>query len=275
MKKLFILVVLLLSTFVFANDIKFGIYTSDKPSDMYKKFKSVIKYLEKDLKSNGIDAKIKLKIYSTYDAAIDGLANGEYDFARFGPASYILAKEKNKNIKLLVMEINKGKKVFNGVFFTHKDSKIKNLEDLKNKSFAFGSDKSTIGRYLSQSELLKHGISSNELKSFKYLGRHDKVALSVLNQDFDAGVVKEKTFNKYKNKYPNKPLSIIKVFDNVTKPWVVKEGMSNKLYSALKSSMLNLKDKKVLKVFKGDGFVETSDKEYNFVREGMNLSKRF
>lgn len=275
MKKLFMLALLFLSTLGFSNEIKFGIYTSDKPSDMYKKFKSVINYLEKDLKSNGIEAKIKLKIYPTYDAAIDGLAKGEYDFARFGPASYILAKEKNKNIKLLVMEINKGKKVFNGVFFTHKDSNIKNLADLKGKAFAFGSDKSTIGRFLSQAELLKNGISSKELKSFKYLGRHDKVALAVLNQDFDAGVVKEKTFNKYKNKYPHKPLAMIKVFDNVTKPWVVKEGMSDKLYNVLKFSMINLKDKKVLKVFKGDGFVEANDKEYNFVREGMNLSKRF
>jgi len=268
-------IIFFLGTLIFANEIKFGIYTSDKPSDMYKKFKSVINYLEKDLKHNGIDTKIKLKIYSTYDAAIDGLAKGEYDFARFGPASYILAKEKNNNIKLLVMEINKGKKIFNGVFITHKDSKIKNLEDLQNKTFAFGSNKSTIGRFLSQAELLKHGISSKELKSFNYLGRHDKVALAVLNQDFDAGVVKEKTFKKYKNKYKDKQLRMVKVFDNVTKPWVVKEGISDELYTALKSSMLKLKDKKVLKVFKGDGFVESSDKEYNFVREGMNLSKRF
>lgn len=275
MKKLLIVLSLFLTTLFGVENIKFGIYTSDKPSDMYKKFKSVINYLEKDLKTKGIEAKISLKIYPTYDAAIEGLAKGEYDFARFGPASYILAKKMNENIKLLVMEINKGKKVFNGVFITHNNSGIKKLTDLEGKTFAFGSDKSTIGRYLSQSDLLKHGIGSSELKSFKYLGRHDKVALAVLNKDFDAGVVKEKTYKKYKNKYENKSLLIIKTFENVTKPWVVKENMPENIYLALKSSMLELEDKKVLKVFKGDGFVETSDKEYNFVREGMNLSKRF
>lgn len=275
MKKLLLIFALLYTTLFATENIKFGIYTSDKPSDMYKKFKSVIKYLEKDLKTKGIDAKISLKIYPTYDAAIDGLANGEYDFARFGPASYILAKQKNENIKLLVMEINKGKKIFNGVFITHDKSGITKLEELKNKNFAFGNNKSTIGRYLSQSALLKHGISSEELKSFKYLGRHDKVALAVLNKDFDAGVVKEKTYKKYKNKYSDKSLVMIKTFDNVTKPWVVKENMPKNIYDALKASMLALKDKKVLKVFKGDGFVETNDNEYNFVREGMNLAKRF
>lgn len=275
MKKLLLIFTLFLSTLFASENIKFGIYTSDKPSDMYKKFKTVINYLEKDLKDKGIDSKISLKIYPTYDAAIDGLAKGEYDFARFGPASYIIAKQKNENIKLLVMEINKGKKIFNGVFITHDKSGITKLEQLEGKTFAFGNSKSTIGRYLSQSELLKHGIGSEELKSYKYLGRHDKVALAVLNEDFDAGVVKEKTFKKYKNKYANKSLKMLKTFDNVTKPWVVKENMSENVYEALKASMLGLKDKKVLKVFKGDGFVETNDQEYNFVREGMNLSKRF
>ncbi len=271
MKKLLGAVLLLVGISVNAADIKFGIYTSDKPSAMYKKFKPVIKYLEKELKKNGLEHKIGLKIYPSYEKAINGLAKGEFHFARFGPASYILAKEKNKNIKLLAMEINKGKKRFKGVFIVKNDSNIATLGDLKGKNFAFGSSKSTIGRYLSQAELLKNGISSNELNIFEYLGRHDKVALAVVNGSYDAGVVKEKTYASYKER----GLKSIYKFDNVTKPWVVKEGISLELYTALQSSLLNLKDKKILKIFKGDGFVKTDDKEYNFVREGMNLSKRF
>jgi phosphonate transport system substrate-binding protein len=271
MKKFLVLVLLSITVLLQANELKFGVYTSDKPSVMYKKFKPIIEYLEKDLKEKGIQTKIGLKIYPSYEKAIDGLANSEYDFARFGPASYILAKEKNKNIKLLVMEISKGKKKFNGVFIAKDDSTINQLEDLKDKNFAFGNEKSTIGRYLSQGELLKKGVSSKELKSFKYLGRHDKVALAVVNELYDAGVVKEKTFNKYKDR----GLKSIHIFDNVTKPWVVKENMSDDIYNALQLSLLNLKDKKILKIFKGDGFVDTTDEEYNFVREGMNLSKRF
>ncbi|MAC84031.1 MAG: phosphonate ABC transporter substrate-binding protein [Arcobacter sp.] len=271
MKNIFIITLLLLTNFLFANELKFGVYTSDKPSIMYKKFKPVLDYLEKDLEKKGINTKIKLKIYPSYEKAIDGLINSEYDFARFGPASYILSKNKNENIKLLVMEISKNKKTFNGVFITKSDSDITNLKDLKNKSFAFGNDKSTIGRYLAQEQLLKNGITSKELSSFKYLGRHDKVALAVANGNFDAGVVKEKTFKKYKSR----GIKSIHKFKNITKPWIVRQNMPIEIYNALKESMLNLKDKKVLKIFKGDGFVETSDKEYNFVRDGINLSKSF
>ena len=271
MNKITILILLISSLFLNANELKFGIYTSDKPSVMYKKFKPIINYLESDLQKNGLDYKISLKIYPSYEEAINGLVNSEYDFARFGPASYILAKERNENIKLLAMEISKAKKRFNGVFITKNDSDISSLKDLKNKTFAFGDDKSTIGRYLAQAELLKNDISSKELKSFKYLGRHDKVALAVANNNFDAGVVKEKTYKKYKDR----GLKIIYKFENVTKPWLVKENMPKELYKALKQSMLNLKDKKILKIFKGDGFVETTDNEYDFVRKGMDLAKRF
>lgn len=269
--KLLLLSILLVITFGYANDIKFGVYTSDQPTVMYQKFKPIIDYLENNLKNNGINKKIKLKIYPTYESAIEGLVKGEYDFARFGPASYILAKEKNPNVKLLVQEINKGKKRFNGVFITKNNSSIKKLEDLRGKTFAFGDDKSTIGRYLSQAEMLKNGINKDNLKSFEYLGRHDKVALAIVNGDFDAGVVKDSTFKKYKNR----GLKSFYTFENVTKPWLVREGFPVNDYKILKNAMIELKDAKILKIFKGVSFIATNDEEYDFVREGMILSKKF
>lgn len=271
MKTTLIIIALLFTNFLQAKELKFGVYTSDKPSAMYKKFKPVLEYLEKDLLKKGITKKIKLKIYPSYEKAIDGLVNSEYDFARFGPASYILAKEKNKNIKLLVMELSKNEKRFNGVFISKNDSQINNLSDLKNKKFAFGNDKSTIGRYLAQATLLENGINSKTLASYEYLGRHDKVALAVAKGDFNAGVVKESTFEKYKNR----GIKSIKKFENVTKPWLVRQNLPVEIYNALKESMLNLKDEKILKMFRTNKFVETSDEEYHFVRKGMNLSKKF
>ncbi len=271
MRKFLIILSLLFLNFSFANELNFGIYTSDKPTEMYKKFKPIIDYLEKDLQNNGIDKKIKLKIYPTYEGAIDGLVKGEYDFARFGPASYILAKDKNENIRLLVQEIKDEKKRFKGVFITKSDSGINRIEDLKGKSFAFGNDTSTIGRFLSQAQMLKRGIDSQNLGSFKYLQRHDKVALAVANGDFDAGVIKESTFEKYKDK----GIKSFHTFDNVTKPWLVRENFPKKEFEILQKAMINLKDKEILTIFKGDGFIKTNDDEYDFVREGINLSKKF
>ncbi|MDM8541550.1 phosphate/phosphite/phosphonate ABC transporter substrate-binding protein [Desulfococcaceae bacterium HSG9] len=256
----------------YGGTLLFGVYTSDKPTVMYQKFKSIIDYLQEELQDKGAPTEIKIKIYPAYEAAIDGLAAREYDFARFGPASYIIAKRRAPNIKLLVMEHKKLKKRFNGVFITHKASPLQSIAELKGKTFAFGNRNSTIGRYLSQAEMVKAGVKAGDLMSFRYLGRHDKVALAVSAGNYHAGVVKENTFIKYAQ---SKNLKTIGKFPNVTKPWVVREGFDERLYLLLQNALLKLKDKKILKNLKQDGFLKADDSDYDFVRQGIDLSKQF
>ena len=266
---IFLLLFLIQNTY--ASDLKFGIYTSDKASVMYKQFKPIIQYLEKDAKKQGLELKISIKIYPSYESALEGIVRGDYDFARFGPASYILAKQKNSDIKLLVKEEQKGKEIFNGIFIVKKDSPIKSLKDLKNKSFAFGDKHSTIGRYLAQNELLKANITSKDLKTFDYLNRHDKVALAVAFGNYDAGVVKESSYNKYKSR----GLKAISSFQNITKPWLVRSGLDDKIYNTLKKSLLDLKDEKVLKSIKKTAFIESRDEDYTIIKKSIENSSKF
>ena len=256
-----------------AEDIIFGVYTSDKPTAMYRKFNPIIDYLQNHLKKQGIERTIKIKIYPTYDGAIEAITKGNCDFARFGPASYILAKKRNNGIRLLCMEHKKGKKRFNGVFITRRDENgINSLADFKGKRFAFGNKNSTIGRYLSQAEFVKNNVYASDLKQYAYLGRHDKVALAVASGKYDGGVVKENTFEKYAEE---KELKKIFTFPNVTKPWVVRAGLNEQIYSVLQDGMLKLKDKKILKSLKQHGFLPATDGDYDFVRKGMEVSEKF
>lgn len=274
-KKVFtaMIVFLIMSGPIQAGTLTFGVYTSDKPTVMYQKFNPVMNYLENYFQQNKIQINIEMKIFPTYSGAITSLAKGEVDFARFGPASYILAKEKNTGIRLLCMEHKNGKKRFKGIFIARKnDDSIIDISDLNGKSFAFGNQNSTIGRYLSQAEMIKKGIKAADLDFFKFLGRHDKVALAVAAGNYDAGVVKENTFDKYSQK---KGLKKIGVFPNVTKPWVVRYGLDQSLYDLLKSGLLALRDDTILKGLKQHGFLQATDHDYDFVRKGMILSREF
>ena len=38
----------------------------------------------------GLGVEIRLRIYPSYAGAIDGLVEGEVDFVRYGPVSYVL-----------------------------------------------------------------------------------------------------------------------------------------------------------------------------------------
>lgn len=256
---------------VSAESLTFGVYTSDKPTAMYRTFNPIITYLESYLEKRGLDVEISIKIYPSYDGAITALAEGAFDFGRFGPASYILARERNNGIKLICMEHKNGKKRFKGIFIARSDnSAINQLQDLRGKTFAFGDRNSTIGRYLSQAELLKQGISSSDLQGYTYLGRHDKVALAVAAGNYDGGVVKENTFKKYQQ---TAGLKLIGEFPNVTKPWVARAGMDDTVFGALREGMLALDSKEILKNLKQHGFLPASDDDYDFVRQGMALSR--
>ena len=261
-----------LSLPVYAETITFGVYTSDKPTTMYGKFKPILAYLEDRLGRAGVNTGIEIKIYSSYSGALDAVVNGEVDFARFGPASYVLAKDRNKDIGLLAMEHKQNQKRFYGIFIVPQSSLITSLDQIRGKSFAFGDKNSTIGRYLSQAELVKVGVHAGDLESYAYLGRHDKVALAVAAGNYDAGVVKENTYKKYA---ASKRLKEIGRFPNVTKPWVVRAGFDEKLFGIVQQALWELKDKKILKNLKQDGFLPAKDDDYEFVRQGMQRSKNF
>jgi phosphonate transport system substrate-binding protein len=254
--------------------LTFGVYTSDKPSAMFKKFKPILRYFEDEIATRIEEApQIKLVIYKTYELALRAFINDEVDFVRFGPASYVIAKNRNPNIRLLAIEENKGERRFNGIICVREDSPFGSLADLRGKSFAFGDENSTIGRYLSQAELVEAGITSSDLEKFDYLDRHDKVVAAVLHGKYDAGAAKESTFAKYKEK----GLRELKAFDNVTKPWVARSGISENQFIALQDVLLKTTNPDILKTFSKSlsGFAPCKDSEYDFVRKGMKRSKRF
>lgn len=247
----------------------FGVYTAENVQTIFKKFTPVRTYLQDYMRDKGQRVTIENKIYHGYSEAIDALADGDCDFFRFGPASYILAHRKNPDIQLIAIELNDGAKRFNGVIAAHKDSPINTLEDLKGATFAFGNENSTIGRYLSQAALVKAGIHANDLEDLEYLGRHDWVGRAVSEGSYEAGALKEGTFNKYPD------LKVVVKFPNVTKPWVARSGLDSTILAGLRDGLLNLKDEAILKALKVSGFEATSDDDFDFVRKGMEMADQF
>jgi len=253
--------------------LEFGVAQSDKATVMYRKLSPVLEWLQDDLEPRlGRSVDIHLTIFKTYDQGIDDFVQGRIDFVRFGPASYITAKERAPGVELIAMELEDGAKRFQGVIAVQKDSPLKSLADLKGKKFAFGDQNSTIGRYLAQAELAKANVHASDLASFAYLGRHDMVARAVGIGDYDAGSLAAGTFEE--NRVAGK-LRALCTFENVTKPWLARGGLDPQLVAALRESLLSLKDPAVLKELKISGFDTATEADYALVREGMKRADEF
>ncbi|HHJ39485.1 MAG: phosphonate ABC transporter substrate-binding protein [Methylothermaceae bacteria B42] len=246
-------------------DLKFGVYTTDKPTAVVKKLRPVLNQIQSRLQSMlGEPVRIRMQIARSYAKGIEDLIAGKVDFARLGPASYVGVKRRYPDIRLLALESNNGRKRFSGVIVVHRNSTINSVKELKGKTFAFGDSRSTIGRYLSQQYLYQAGLRASDLKKYEYLGRHDRVGWAVADGTFDAGALKEGTFKKLVQQ--GAPLRVLAAFENVTKPWVARFGLSQQLFTALQKSLLSLGKERFLPPEEGD---------FAFISQAMDSNHQF
>jgi phosphonate transport system substrate-binding protein len=221
----------------------------------------------------GEEVEISMKIVRAYGDGVELIVEQQVDFMRLGPASYVRAKEGSPGIEVLAMENKDGAKEFNGIIAVHADSDITEVSQLKGRTFAFGSESSTLGRYFSQRYLMRHGILARDLARYEYLGRHDKVGQAVGAGLYDAGALEGTTFAKLVK--AGVPIRAIAKFPNSTRPWVVRSGLKPEIVHALRQAMLELSDPEALKSLRFDGFLAGGDSDYEATREAIRENHRF
>ena len=249
--------------------LQFGVYQSDKATVMYRKFLPVIERLTEATEVElGRPVDIEFKIFRTYQDAQESLAMGTVDFTRFGPASYVLAKDRNPEVGLLARE---ARKAFKCVIAVPHASQAKVLKDLAGLRFGFGDRDSTCGRYASQARLAKAGVYASDFSAFEYLDRHDRVFRAVEFGDFDAGALKVSTYRKLNS---SGQLRILDSFEIPTKPWPVRAGLDPEIRQALQKALLGIDDPEVLKTLGVTGFGPVADADFDHVREWMRGLRR-
>jgi phosphonate transport system substrate-binding protein len=254
--------------------LSLGLYTSNKPSTMVRKFRPIVKHLEENMTSKlGKEVNIRMQLAKNYQQGIEHLTAGKVDFSRFGPASYVEAKRSNPELEILAVESSQNRKVFYGIIATHVDNTMQSVTELEGKSFAFGDQQSTIGRFLSQQYLADNGIGAKSLSNFEYLGRHDTVGSRVGAGDFAAGALNESTFRKLLSK--GEPIRELARFPNVTKPWIARSGLDPEVFQALKQCLLEITDQQSLTPLKIDGFLEGADEDFEVIRTAIEDNERF
>lgn len=282
MKKIFKLlcssVFLFSSTLGIADDhsinLTFGIYTTDRPSTLIRQFAPVLREIERKMEDT-LDENVTfdIKITKSYDDAIQLLADGTFDIVRFGPVSYITAKEMTPGIKIVALENIGGNKEFYGIIATRENSNIEVIDDLVGATFAFGNQSSTIGRYLAQKFLMDHGITDGELAEYAYLERHDDVGKAVADGKFSAGALKENTFQFLVDS--GLPLKELARFPNVTKPWLASQKVPQRVVDAMTAALLSITDPKILAKAKVDGFLVGDDSDYDIIRDAITWNYLF
>lgn len=173
--------------------IKIGFIPTEGGSGSLERFKPLTDFLE-----SALGMEIEPFSASDYAGIITAMAHKHIDFAYFGPKSYIEAAEK-ANAEALVLELNdKGMAGYTGLLITQANSKIKTIDDIKDKTFCFTDPNSTSG-YLVPNVLFARDLKVDPNKYFSkvsFSGAHGNSILAVKNGKIEVAATNDIDLNR-------------------------------------------------------------------------------
>jgi phosphonate transport system substrate-binding protein len=245
-----------------------GVHPFLPSTELVKKFSPLATYL-----SHELDRPVRLEISRDYESHIESVASGVYDIAYMGPVSYVRLFEKHGKVPLLVKLEVEGKPSFQGAILVREDSPIRDLGELAGKRFAFVSPSSTMGFIVPHYVMKQAGVTIDRLGGHDFLKNHDNVALAVLVGEFDAGAVKEETFQKFAPKGARALAMTPPIPEHL---FVASSRQPPATVKALRASLLGILGKpegqRALRAIKNSGtnFVPVDDRDYDLLREMLS-----
>lgn len=244
------------------NEIIFGINPFTTPENIKNMY---VPILEKICDSIGYKA--KAIIVKDYDALSKGIENDTIDIGWFSPFAYVNAHDRDKVIPLITPKIN-NKTSYKGYIITKKDSGIKSVEDLKNKTFGYVDVESASGYLYARHILKTKGLNPDKLfKEVTFLGSHYNVIKSVLSGAVDAGATYNEALESGKEQgFNTDEINIISTTEDIPKDALAANPRFNKeLAEKLQQAFISFNN------FSGlnsniTGFVKSSDENYNIIR---------
>ena len=222
--------------------------------------------------------KVKLVVTTDYSSMIEAMRFGRLELGYFGPLSYTLAKSK-ADIEPFAARMKKGSTTYHAVLIGNKAAGVTTLADVKGKQVAYGDIASTSSHLIPKKMLLDGGLETKKDYKENFLGAHDAVAVAVQNGHAQAGGLSQPIFKSLVKRGiisldKVKVLQVSKPYPQY--PWAMRSDLNSELKAKIRDAFVNLKDKKVLKPFKAQGFGAMTDQHYDVIRalsKALNLTK--
>jgi phosphonate transport system substrate-binding protein len=241
----------------------------EAPTELQRKFKPLGNYLEQKL-----GMKVEFVPVTDYAASVEGLINNKLDMVWFGGFTFVQAKVRS-NGKVVPLVQREEDEKFKSVFITT-DKSINKLEDLKGKTFTFGSESSTSGHLMPRFYLLNAKINPDtDMKRIAFSGAHDATVAAVSGGKVDAGALNISVWEKLQAQGKIDP-NVVRVF--YTTPgyfdynWSVRADMNPALRKKLTDAFLALnkndaQGKEVLDLQRATRFIPTKAENYESIEK--------
>jgi phosphonate transport system substrate-binding protein len=210
----------------------------ENPTELMRIYAPFADYLQREI---GIPVQFTPVV--DYAATVEGMAASKLDLVWFGGLTHVQARIRTNNTAYAIAMREEDLK-FKSVFITNPQANIKSLQELKGKTFTFGSAGSTSGHTMPRYFLLKAGIvPEQDFSKFSFSGAHDATALWVQSERVDAGAL---NFSVWEKLVDTKKVDTAQVFVFWTTPpyvdynWTVRGDLDKGLAEKIKQAFLKL-----------------------------------
>lgn len=260
------------SATVYAQTLVFTAIPDEDETKLVERFKGIADYLTEEL---GVDVRyIPVKSYA---AAISAFRNNQVQLAWFGGLSGVQARELVPGSQAIAQGVED--QAFNSHFIAHKSTGFDEMEELsdelRGKTFTFGSKGSTSGRLIPEYYIREaFGESPEEVFGrVGFSGNHTRTLRLVEAGTYDVGAINYSVWKK-EMENDNIDTDSVKVIwttpDYPNYQWTIRgdvderfgEGFSKRVQAAL----LAMDDPALLDSFPRSGFIPVSNDAYEPIR---------
>lgn len=262
---IFVALVLYASTYA-EPVLRVSFLPDESPSFMRRKSKPLIDYLEKK-----IGMKIEFRPMRDGDALVEALISKKLDMVWLDGFNFIQAKRRSNDQVIPLVQRAEDEQTLS-VFITAQDD-ITKLEDLRGRTFSFGSESSASGHLMPRSFLREAYINPDTDMKRIFSGSPDATVAAVASGEADAGVLSSASWEKLIEQGKVDP-KVVHVF--YTTPgyhdynWTVHADMDANLRQKLTDAFLALdksngQDKEILDLQRASKFIPTNAENYSVI----------
>ena len=233
------------------------------------RFKLLAEYL-----SDETGADVRYLPSHSYAALVTGWRNDEVHFAWYGGLTGVQARLAVAGSKAVAQRITDEN--FTSAFVAAPDSGITSLDDLRGRTFTFGSESSTSGHLMPRFFLSEVGIDpERDFAGVAYSGSHDATWKQVEAGAVEAGALNANVWN---TRLRNGDVDLAKVDVFFTTPgyvdyhWVVRPGLDavhgDGFTQRLVDAVLKLdatnggREREIMDAFQAERFIPTTNENY-------------
>jgi phosphonate transport system substrate-binding protein len=260
-----------------ADTLRVSAIPDEAPTELLRKFKPLGAYLEQQL-----DMKVEFVPVSDYAAVVEAIAADRIDLAWLGGFTFVQARLKtagSAHPAIPLVQRAEDEKFTSKIISA--DPNVNSLQDLKGKTFAFGSVSSTSGSLMPRFFMLQDGINPETFFSrIAYSGAHDATAAWVQAGKADGGVLNASVWDKLvaAGKIDSDKVKVIATtppyFDyNWTVRGTLDAGLRDKIQTAfLALDPANPEHKAILDLQAASRFIPTKAENYQGIEQAAEAA---